>query len=213
MRCRVPQPMTSNLLDYARSQFPGHDTAVWEASASGLALTDHTLVVHVVGVGDASSVIDAAQRHVGGERVAAVVVRRLEPTLLPKHAEDHDGLYDLPDRMVLAGVAVGSLLGLCLGLLVGALVDAESAWITVIAGAFFAVVGATLGFVSGGGARHASQRSVSQPHAPGRDVAIVAAFLDDETAAVDLAHALSATERQYDVRIVSSDGGWHVPND
>lgn len=205
--------MTSTLLDYARTQFPGHDASVWEDSASGLALTDHTLVVHVVGVTDASAVIDAAHRQVGGERVAAVVVRPLEPTVLPKQAEDHDGLVDLPDRRVLAGVAVGALLGLGLGVLVGALVDSDSAWITVISGGFFAVVGGVLGFVGGGGARHASHRSVSQPQAPGRDVAIVAAFLHDEEAAVGLARALSGMEQQYDVRIVSSDGGWHVPND
>jgi hypothetical protein len=205
--------MTATLLDYAHSQFPGHEASVWEDPGSGLTLTEHTLVVHVVGVKDAAAVIDAAQRQVGGELVAAVVVRRLEPSVLPRADEDSDGLFDLPDRRLAVATVVGGVIGLALGFAVGALLDGNSAWVTLIAAAFIGVIGATLGFVSGGGARHASQRSVTQPQAPGRDVAIVAVFLQDEATAVGLAHRISDLERQYDVRIVSADGAWHAPND
>jgi hypothetical protein len=203
--------MAATLLEYAQTQFPGHETSVWEESGSGLVLTDHTLVVHVVGVKDAAAVIGAAQQQVGGEHVAAIVVRRLQPSVLPKAEEDRDGLYDLPDRRLVAATAIGAMLGLGMGFLAGALVG-DSAWVALIAAAFFGVVGGTLGFVVGGGARHASNRAVSQPQVPGRDVAIVAAFLHDEAAAVGLAHTIADLQQQYDVRIVSADGAWHTPN-
>ena len=61
-----------------------------------------------------------------------------------------------------------------------------------------------------GGARHASERAVSQPQAPGDDIGVVAAMVPDEALALALADDLTEAGL-YDVRIVSSSGAWHAP--
>lgn len=203
--------MSTTLLEYARTCFPGHETEVWDAgNEHELTLTSHTVVAHIVGTEAAAGVAATMQQHVGDERVAAVIVRPVEETVMPDEREDSNGVFDLPHRRVGIAAAVGAVAGAALGFAVGAIVSTMTAALVI---AFFgAAVGGALGAVSGGGARHASERAVSQPHAPGRHVAIVAAFLHDEAAASTLARTITDGGEQYDVRIVGVDGAWHAPN-
>lgn len=203
--------MNTTLLDYAQVSFPGHETEVWEAERDAeLTLTSHTVVAHVVGADAAAGVAATMQQHLADARVAAVIVRPVTPTVVPDQREDADGVFDLPHRRVGVSAAVGAVLGAALGFVIGAVVSTTTAAFVL---AFFgAAVGLALGAVSGGGARHASERAVSQPHAPGRTVAVVAAFLHDEAEASTLARAISDSDDEYDVRIVGVDGAWHAPN-
>ncbi|MDP2292218.1 MAG: hypothetical protein Q8M22_13595 [Actinomycetota bacterium] len=203
--------MNTTLLDYAHASFPGHETEVWDAGSDAeLTLTSHTVVAHVVGEDAAAGVAATMHQHLTGARVAAVMVRPVEPTVVPDRHEDADGVFDLPHRRVGVAAALGAALGAAVGFVVGSVVSTTTAAFVL---AFFgAAVGLALGAVSGGGARHASERAVSQPHAPGRTVAVVAAFLHDEAAASTLARAISDSDDEYDVRIVGADGAWHAPN-
>lgn len=203
--------MSTTLLEYARTSFPGHETEVWNAGGGAdLTLTSHTVVAHVVGTEVAAGVAATMQQQVGADHVAAVIIRPVEPTVVRDGREDADGVFDLPYRRVGAAAAIGAVVGAALGFAVGAIVSTTTAAIVI---AFFgAAVGLALGAVSGGGARQASERAVSQPHAPGRTVTIVAAFLHDEADASTLASAIADSDEQYDVRIVGIDGAWHAPN-
>ncbi len=202
--------MINTLLEYAQSSFPGHSAELSPDSNSRSDLTSHTVVAHVVGTADAARVAATMQGTVGRDRVATVLIRPLEVSVLPDSAEDSNGTFDLPNRRIglsaLAGAAIGAMVGLGVGLAF------STAAATAIIAVFAAVVGAVLGAVVGGGARHASERAVSQPQAPGRTIAVVAAFLVDEDSAADLARIVSANDEQFDVRIVGSNGAWHAPN-
>jgi hypothetical protein len=203
--------MINTLLDYADNSFPGHHL---EVSATGrqtaLQLTSHTVVAHVVGTADAAQVAGTMQDAVGSDRVATVLVRPVEVSVLPHPREDSDGTFDLPNRRVGTAAAGGALVGAGAGFGVGILLSTATA--AVIIAVFAAIVGGVLGAVSGGGARHAGERAVSQQQAPGRDIAVVAAFLEDEASATDLARIISAHDQQFDVRIVGADGAWHSPS-
>lgn len=202
--------MTTTLLQYARTSFPGHDTAIWDAGADAeLALTSHTVVAHVVGSDAAADVAATMQHHVGDGHVAAVIIRPVEPSVVPDEREDSDGVFDLPNRRVGVAVAVGAIAGAALGLAVGAIVSTTAA--AIVIALFAAAAGGAVGAIAGGG-RHASQRAVSQQQAPGRTVAVVAAFLHDEGDATTLARAITDSVGEYDVRIVGTDGAWHAPN-
>jgi hypothetical protein len=203
--------MAADLLDYAHLEFPNHEVSPWRGEGPDLLLQTHTLVVHVVGVRPAAAVLALAEHEVGDDHVGAVIVRPHEPTVWPTHPEDTDGVFDLPMRRIGVSMLAGAGAGLVLGLLVGALAGAGHIGALVIGG-FAAVVGGTVGGVAGGGARHAAERATTQPQAAGHDLAIVAAFLDDEQAATSLARAVADTEQQYDMRIVGIDGRWHVPD-
>ena len=203
--------MINTLIEYADNSFPGHQLEMSAGSnPSLLSLTSHTVVAHVVGTAAAAQVEATMQGAVGHDRVATVLIRPVEVSVLPDPQEDSDGTFDLPPRRIGVAAAAGAVVGAILGFGVGlAVATATSA---VILAVFAAVVGGVLGAVSGGGARHASNRAVSQPQAPGRNIAIVAAFLDDEDSAIDLARIVSANDQQFDVRIVGSNGAWHAPN-
>jgi len=202
--------MTTTLSEYAEQHFPGHDTEPWgDRTEQQLQLSSHTVVVHVVGTQDAAGVVATMQRHTT-DPVAAVVIKPVSPSVIPDEREDSDGVFDLPRRRVVTAAAGGALLGgaasLVAGIIVGGLMTG------LVLTLFGMAAGATVAAVWGGGARHASERAVSQPQAPGRNIAIVAAFLHDEGAAMALAQQVSAADEQYDVRIVGPDGAWHAPN-
>lgn len=203
--------MITTLLEYAQNSFPGHDAALSSDSGnSPLDLTSHTVVAHVVGTADAAQVAATMQGAVGHERVAVVLIRPVEVSVLPDSQEDSNGTFDLPNRRIGLSAAAGAAVGAVLGFGVGLIFSTTTA--AVIIAVFAAVVGGVLGAVVGGGARHASERAVSQPQAPGRNIVIVAAFLDDEASATDLARIVSANDQQFDVRIVGTNGAWHAPN-
>lgn len=56
-----------------------------------------------------------------------------------------------------------------------------------------------------------TEGAVSPLAVAGHDSAVVAAFLDNERAAIELAR-LVADMRQFDIRIVGIDGRWHLPS-
>lgn len=202
--------MINTLLDYAHNSFPGHHAELSGTSSSSSDLTSHTVVAHVVGTADAEQAAATMRVAVGRERVATVLVRPLEVSVVPDPQEDSNGILDLPNRRIGLAAAVGAITGAVLGFGAGLIFSELAA--AVIVAIFAAIIGAVVGAVAGGGARHASERAVSQPQAPGRDIAIVAAFLDDEYSAVELARIISAEDQEFDVRIVGTDGAWHAPN-
>lgn len=167
--------------------------------------------MHVVGAEPAAAVLSLAEYVAGDDRVGAVIVRAHDPSVVPQGREDRNGIVDLPVRRVVAAALIGAILGFGAGLLVGSIASTDLTPALVLGG-FAAVVGGVIGFVLGGGARYGSERAISQPQAAGRDIAIVAAFLDDEHAAASLARTMAETQQQYDLRIVGHDGRWHVPN-
>ena len=198
--------MPTDLVDYAQRAFPSHDIARWRDGTAGLVLQPHTLVVHVVGTSPAAAVLALAEYVAGDDRVGAVIVKGREPTIIPSA----DGIVDLPAKRVVAAAALGAVLGMALGTFIGAAATSSVAP-TLVIGIFAAIVGGVVGAVGGGGARYGSERANSQPSAAGRDIAIVAAFFDDEHAAASLARTVAETQQQYDIRIVSTDGSWHTP--
>jgi len=203
--------MINTLLDYADNSFPGHHLEVSAGSdRSPLALTSHTVVAHIVGTEDAAQVEATMKGAVGQGRVATVLIRPVDVSVLPDPLEDSDGTFDLPNRRLGVAAAAGAGVGAMLGFGIGLILSTAAA--AVIIAVFAAVVGGVVGAVSGGGARHAGERAVSQPQAPGRNIAIVAAFLEDEDRATELARIISATDQQFDVRIVGTNGAWHAPN-
>lgn len=203
--------MINTLLEYAHNSFPGHDAELSSGSSnSPLDLTSHTVVAHVVGTADAAQVAATMQGAVGHDRVATVLIRPVDVSVLPDPQEDSNGTFDLPNRRVGLSAAAGSVIGAVLGFGAGLILSTTAA--AMIIAVFAAVVGGVVGAVGGGGARHASERAVSQTQAPGRDIAIVAAFLDDEDSATHLAQIVSSNDQQFDVRIVGTNGAWHAPN-
>ena len=54
--------MSTTLLEYAQSNFPGQDAEVWDAGGdTRLTLTSHTVVAQVVGMEDAAEVAATMQ--------------------------------------------------------------------------------------------------------------------------------------------------------
>ena len=204
--------MGLTLLDYARTQFPAHELDSWpERGAGALELTGSTLVAHVVGADATTEAFHALHQGGVGVPVAAVIVRPVEPTVIPRTDEDGGGIFDLPNRRALMAAVAGGAAGLVLGAI--AALWLGLGWLGVLIIAVFTVnAGAAVGFITGSGARHAGPRAAEQPQAPGADIGVVAAFAPDEPTATGLAQLLYSQD-QYDVRIVGPDGRWHSPND
>jgi hypothetical protein len=203
--------MSTDLVDYAKRAFPRHDIAPWHEGDDHMVLESHTLVVHVVGTVPAAEVLETAERVAGYDRVGAVVVLPSEPTVVRQPDEDTNGIVDLPARRLVASGVTGAVVGMGAGTAVGAMASSGIAP-ALIVGAFAAVVCGVVGAVAGGGARYAGERATSQPPAPGRNIAIVAAHCDDEAAASSLARAVVHDHQEFDVRIVGTDGSWHAPS-
>ena len=204
--------MGLTLYDYARTQFPDHELDAWPERQSGSQpLRHHTLVAHIVGADATTETFRALHDGAGDVPVAAVIVRPVEPTVVPQGDETTEGVFDLPNRRVLTSAGAGVAFGLVIGIVTALWLDLGA--VGMLALLIFTIgAGAALGFITGGGSRHATNKAVSQPQAPGADIGVVAAFTDDEYAATELARVLYAND-QFDVRIVGEDGGWHSPND
>lgn len=204
----------TTLLEYARQQFPGQPVAPFHEApgADAVPLTSHTLVAHVVGDDAARDTVALLRRKVDpAERVAAVVVRRHRPDTTPTVVDAKEGVVDLANRRVLFSALAGGAAAAIIGFVVARSL-ASNLWVPLVVAFFFAQAGGMVGSIWGGGARHASNTAVSQPQAPGDTVAVVAAYLHDEARATEVAREVTANE-QFDVRIVSERGGWHVPAD
>lgn len=197
----------TTLGEYAKHEFPGHDTDLWRGVDPPLA--DHSVVVHVVGREGAERTIELLEDRLDEEHVGAVLIKSIDPTITPRAEEDGNGVYDLPNERI----AVSAILGACTGVLLGiaAAVVFSLPWTAGFALAMFlALAGGMVVAIAGGGARHASERAVTQQQAPGEDIGVIAALVDDEPLARELAGGL-AEHGLYDVRIVGPQGGWHVP--
>ena len=128
--------------------------------------------------------------------------------MLPTDREDADGVLDLPLRRVAMFVVGGFLVvGVVATLLAFALGATGSKGLII--GVFAGVVGALVGAIIGG-SRFAGQRATTQPRAPGRNITVVAAFLDDYAGAASLAQSIGPAV-DYEVRIVDRNGAWRSP--
>jgi hypothetical protein len=198
----------ASLQDYVAGQFPNHEIEVRASGAGDLELTEHTVVSWVVGSGDGTELLNAVRRSAPSARIAALDVRPSDPSVVPTADEDRDGVVDLPGRRVATFVVGGALvLGVVFGLLM--LLISDSNVTAAIVGVFAALIGAAVGAIVGG-SRFAGQRATSQPNAPGRNITVVAAFLDDDASASSLARSIGAAA-DYQVRIVDRQAGWHSP--
>jgi hypothetical protein len=199
----------ASLQDYVAQQFPQHEIDVLEApTENDLELTDNTVVSYVVGSRAGLDLLNTVHRSAPQARVAAVEVRPSDPTVVPTVGEDRDGVVDLPTRRIAIDVVVGLVVvGLAAGIATWAISGSGPS--AGIAGAFGALIGALAGAIVGG-ARFAGQRANSQPRAPGRNITVVAAFLDDDASAASLARSIGPAA-DYEVRIVDHEGGWRSP--
>ena len=200
--------MTS-LQEYVANQFPQHEIDVLEApKENDLELTDNTVVSYVVGSRAGLDLLNTVHRSAPRARVAAVEVRPSDPTVLPTLGEDTDGVVDLPTRRIAVDVIGGLVVvGLAAGIAAWAITGSGST--SGIAAAFGALIGAFVGAILGG-ARFAGQRANWQPRAPGRNITVVAAFLEDDASAASLARSIGPAA-DYEVRIVDHEGGWRSP--
>ncbi|HEX3090250.1 MAG TPA: hypothetical protein VHQ23_16485 [Ilumatobacteraceae bacterium] len=200
--------MTS-LQEYVTQQFPHHDIDMLEPrDSSDLELTDNTVVSFVVGSRAGLDLLSSFRQSVPNSRVAAVTVKPTDPSVVPTGDEDGDGVVDLPVRRVAAYGVIGFVAVGVLGALIAA-ITTDSATSIAIAAVFAGIIGAIVGAIVGG-SRLAGQRATSQPRAPGRDITVVAAFLDDDASAASLARSVGPAAN-YEVRIVDHDGGWRSP--
>ena len=197
----------TTLADYAHQRYPNHRVDV---EAGRIELAEHTTVAHVIGRTAGEQLSDSIRRRVDPGRVATVIVEPTEPTVLDKGGEDKEGISDLPHKRVGAGAAVtGAILGVVVGVITGIAIGHVVAG--VLLGIFCAIIGAVIGFMVSGGARYAGEHAWEQEHHPDRAVVLVAALLDDETTAKDVASEMSAFGIE-DVRILNHEGSWHLPN-
>jgi hypothetical protein len=199
----------ASLQEYVIQQFPEHDIDVLEPrNDTDLELTDNTVVSFVVGSRAGLDLLGTFRRSAPHARVAAVTVKRTDATVVPTGGEDSDGVVDLPVRRVAAFVVIGFVVFGALGALVAAL-STDSGATIVIAATFVAIIGGIVGAIVGG-SRLAGQRATTQPRAPGRDITVVAAFLEDDASAASLARTVGPAAN-YEVRIVDHEGGWRNP--
>jgi hypothetical protein len=199
----------ASLQEYVARQFPEHQIDVLEApNRNDLELTDNTVVSYVVGSRAGMDLLNAFHRSAPQARVAAVEVRPTDPTVVPTSGEDSDGVVDLPTRRIAVDVVAGLLI-LGLAVLLATLAITRSGLAAAIAGAFGALIGAFVGAIIGA-SRFAGQRANTQPRAPGRNITVVAAFLDDDASATTLARRVGPAA-DFEVRIVDHQGGWRSP--
>ena len=199
----------ASLQEYVHQQFPQHDVDVLEPqSASDLELTDNTVVSFAVGSRAGLDLLSTYRRSAPDARVAAVTVKPSDPSVVPTEGEDADGVVDLPVRRIAAYIAIGLVTFGIVGAVVAALTT-DSGSTAVIAVVFAAIIGGIIGAIVGG-SRLAGQRATSQPRAPGRNITVVAAFLEDEASAASLARSVGPAAN-YEVRIVDHAGGWRSP--
>ena len=198
----------TTLTEYATNHFPHHVT---EQTGGDMTLTDHTAVAHVVGSANGAELARRIRQALPDADVAAVLVRPTDPSVVPDGGEDPQGVVDLPYRRVAAAAVVGAVIvGTVAGVLVGLI--ASSVATGLIVGVFAAILGGVIAAMTGGGGRFAGEHAWAQPHAPDRTVAVVAAFTTTERDAVAAARIMDEMD-PYEVRIVSSNGAWHSPND
>lgn len=229
----------ATLLDYTTSQFPNHTAEVWDrdgwtiqthdthttgssssnpvggrersgTSATDLVLTDHTVIAHVIGEQEGLELLQKMRDAEWPNRLGAVLVCPSEPTVVPTHPEDQEGVVDLPNTRIAASSLAGALLTGVVAVVV-TLVVTGSPIQAAIVGTFAAIVGAVITGMLGGGGRHAGERAWGQPQVPGRSIAVVAAFADNEHEALDAARMMERTE-PHDIRVVNAHGDWHSPN-
>jgi hypothetical protein len=199
----------TTLLDYVKGQFPNHEIDRWDDTAPpDMELAHNTVVSYVIGTRDGIDLLSACRRSAPYTRLAALAVRPTKASIVPGNGEDPGGVIDVPTRRVAAFAAAGAIL-------LGGLFTPFTLAITgsgvnaAVVGGFVAVIGAVIGAIVGGG-RFAGERSVDQPRAPGRTITVIAAFLDDESAAATLARSI-ASKADHQVRIVNQFGGWRSP--
>lgn len=199
----------ASLQDYVTQQFPEHDIDLLEpCNETNLELTDNTVVSVVVGSRAGLDLLQTYQRSAPRARVAAVTVKPTDPSIVPTAHEDTDGAVDLPVRRIAAVAALGFIVFGIVGTLV-VTVSTNSGATIAIAAIFVAIIGGIVGAIIGG-SRLAGQRATSQPRAPGRNITVVAAFLEDDESAASLARTVGPAAN-YEVRIVNHDGGWRSP--
>lgn len=203
----------TTLLDYTRSEFPNHQLEPWGMAGApdapgDQALTDHTVVAHVVGRERTEHLVRAL-RDAGWRTVSAVMAVPADPSVVPAEAENRDSVADMPNRRWITTAVVGAVIGAAaLGIGGGLLADAVLAGL--ITAGFGAMLGAVVGAMVGGLGRMAGERAWSQPHAPGRTIGVVAAFADDERSATEAVRAMELAD-PHDLRLVSATGAWRAP--
>ncbi len=195
------------LEDYAAEVFPNRDLR----GGGGFPITDADVVVaHFAEVGHGKAAHERVRSSFTGLRTELVVVRGQGRTMLPTADEDPEGVTELPTRRLGLSSLVGGVV-LAAVVLVILLIVSEP-WVAIISAAFAAGIGAWIGFLAGGGARHAGERAWAQPADVDEDgaMAVVGAQIRsaDEGAAVT---ALLDQFRPEVVRIVNGSG-WRLPS-
>ena len=197
----------TTLADYAHQRYPNHRVDV---EAARIDLASHTTVAHVIGRTAGERLSDSIRGRIDPNRVATLVIQPTNPTVIKDGGEDKEGIADLPHKRLGAGAAVtGAILGVAVGVITGFAIGDVVAG--VLLGIFCAIIGAVIGFMVSGGGRYAGEHAWEQEHHPDEAADLVAALLDDETAAKDVASEMSAFGIE-DVRILNREGAWHTPN-
>lgn len=195
------------LSDYANEQFPNHRVRI---DGEAVDLPGHTVVAQVLGSGRMRVLERRAKEALNGTTVATAYVEPTDQSVVPTGGEDREAVIDLPrKRIATSAGAAGVAAGLAIGLIVGFV--SGSALIGIIVGVFATAMGAIVGGVLGGGGRYGGERAWKDSNAPDETVGLIAALCADEAAATHAAARLESLGID-NVRVLGSDGGWHLPN-
>lgn len=184
----------TSLLDYAEQQFPGRPADLWRGHDPSLA--QNTVVMHVMGQTATESAISVLEHRVGEAHVAAVLIHAGDDATAPATSSTSAVTEVVRERLPAIGMAAA--VGVALAIIV-AIMARPNAFVVLLLAIAGGLVGAALGFVIEG------NRLDSHLHTTvGAEVGVVAALIDDESFATELANTLEH-EGLYDVRIVHPD--------
>lgn len=196
---------TKTLEQYAEEVFPHHRIR----GGSEFGLADEAIVAHFHDLTDALDARREVMMAYAGVGLDLVEVDVGERTVRATPDEDRDGIIDLPTRRLGAGAAVVGVISGVAVLVV--LLVVSSVWAAVICAGFAAALGAWVGFLVSGGARHAGDHAWEQ-HADvgGRTMALLGAHPRSHQEAVEITSVFD-DHRPETVRIVG-EAGWHAPS-
>jgi hypothetical protein len=195
----------TTLTEYATAHFPNHLT---HQSALDRPLTDHTAIAHVVGSASGAALARRAQRAVPGAEIQSVMIRATDPSAVGNPLDRPHAVELHHRRMAPAAFAGALVVGAAIGTVAGLTTDSPARGIVV--GVLTAALAAFVAAMASGGVRDGQGTTWDEATSPDRTVAVVAAFAATEADAIRAARAMDELD-PYEVRIVSSDGAWHVP--
>lgn len=196
---------TRTLEQYVEEVFPHHRIS----GGGSFGLSDEAIVAHFADIAAAHDARREVMMAYEGVDLAMVEVCVSGPSIRRSDDEDPDSVIDLPARRVGTG-ALG--VGLALGVVVFVVMLVVSVfWVALISAVFSAMLGAWVGFLLGGGGRHAGQRAWEQPaDMSGHTMAVVAVHPRTRQESVEITSVLD-DHRPDTVRIVG-ESGWRTPS-